>query len=116
QDFGFMSKEGPVHVAGRGYEANWVPLIKALGRAELLEDPRFSTEQQFALHLHELTPLLNETLSTMTREEVRHLVEDEVGATYSLMLNVGEIASDAQTQAVNAMPVLEGHPTAGAMQ
>ncbi|MGE3856685.1 MAG: CaiB/BaiF CoA transferase family protein [Dehalococcoidia bacterium] len=116
QDFGFMSKEGPVHVAGRGYDANWVPLIKALGRAELLEDPRFSTEKEFALHLHELTPLLNETLSTMTREEVRRLVEDEVGATFSLMLNVGEIAHDPQTQAVNAMPVLEGHPTAGPMQ
>ena len=116
QDFGFMTKEGPVHVAGRGYEANWVPLLKAFGRAELLEDPRFSTEQQFALHLHELTPLLNETLSTMTREAVRRIVEDEVGATFSLMLNVGEIAGDAQTHAVNAMPMLEGHPTTGPMQ
>ena len=116
QDFGFMTKEGPVHVAGRGYDANWVPLIKALGRAELLEDPRFSTEAEFALHLHELTPLLNDTLVTMTREDVRRIVEDEVGATFSLMLNVGEIAHDPQTTAVNAMPMLEGHPTAGAMQ
>ena len=116
QDFGFMTAEGPVHVAGRGYDANWVPLIKALGRAELLDDPRFSTEAAFALHLHALTPLLNETLSKMSREDVRHLVEDEVGATFSLMLNTGEIASDPQTAAVNGMPVMQGHPTAGPMQ
>ncbi len=116
QDFGFMSAEGPVHVAGRGYDANWVPLITALGRAELLEDPRFSTEKEFQLHLSELTPLLNETFGTMTREDIRRLVEDEVGATFSLMLNAAEIASDPQTAAVNGMPMLEGHPTAGSMQ
>ena len=115
QDFGFMTAEGPVHVAGRGYDANWVPLIKALGRSEILEDPRFSTETEFMLHLPELTPLLNETLGKMTRAEVQHLVEDEVGATYSLMLNAGEIASDAQTAAINGMPVMQ-HPTAGPIQ
>ena len=116
QDHGFMSADGPVHIAGRGYAANWVPLIKALGRDELLNDPRFATEAAFALHLPELTPLLNATLSTMSREAIRHLVEDQIGATFSLMLNLAEIAQDEQTRALDGMPILEGHPQAGPMQ
>ena len=114
-DYGWKTADGPVLINIREYETGWVPFLKALGLGELLQDPRFSIAEVLTAYLDDLREIVNEKLSPMHWEEVRHIVEDEVGATFAPMLDIAQVADHPQTEALGMMPVLEGHPTAGAM-
>src|SRR5204863_2847457 len=89
--------------------------LKALGFEHLLQDPRFSDADALALHLHELTPIIDEKLSTMPWEDVRHIVEDGLEGTFTRMLDLAEVAEDEQTRALNAVATID-HPTAGRLR
>ena len=112
-DYGWRTAEGPVLINIREYESGWVPFLKALGLGDLLQDPRFFMEETLKAYLDDLHALVEERTSMMTFEEVRHVVEDEVGATFALMLDFEQLEEHPQTNALGMMPVLKGHPTAG---
>ena len=115
-DYGWITTDGPVLINIREYESGWVPFLKALGLGDLLDDSRFSTEQALTAYLDELHVLIEERTGKMNWEELRHVVEDEVGATFAPMLDLEQLANHAQTAALGMMPTLDGHPTAGPMR
>ena len=112
-DHGWKTTDGPVLINIREYESGWVPFLKALGLGDLLEDPRFSTQEGLTAYLDDLHELIEQRTATMNWEQVRHIVEDEVGATFAPMLDFEQLAAHGQTAALRMMPVLDGHPTAG---
>ena len=77
----------PVHATRDGWvTANigpdlraWQNVCRAMGRADLLEDPRFATQSAVARHRGEATRLVREWLATLdTAEAERRLVEHHV--------------------------------------
>jgi len=117
-DYGWPTADGPVLISIRlnEYETGWVPFLKALGLGDLLEAPRFSMPEALNAYLPELREILDEKLKTMPREEVRRIVEDEVGAAFAPMLDLGEVAGHGQTAALGMITAVEGHPTVGAVR
>ena len=111
-DHGYQTAEGPVFINLRDYERQMVPFVKAIGREDLLEDPRFSTQEAIAAYLDDFRELVDETISSWSREQVRHAVEDEANGWYAPMLTIEETVEHPQAAALGIIATME-HPTAG---
>jgi len=89
-------------------------LMRAIGRPDLIEDPRFSSLQVRMQHITELTEILDPVLKTTP---VRELVETlaEEGVPCGLFNGRDEVAEDAQV-IHNESLLRTRHPEAGIIQ
>ena len=58
-------------------ETHWQGVCRALGRPDLIEDPRFLTVHDRADHMEELDTLLTELMSSHTREDLRARLDQQ---------------------------------------
>ena len=94
-------------------EPMWQRLCGALGRADLLTDPRFHTNRDRAAHREELVPLLEALFSQRTAGEWAALLE-AADVPCGPVNGLGEAFAHPQTRANQMVCELE-HPVAGAI-
>lgn len=92
----FPAKDGSVVIAV-GTKL-WEPFCQALGRSELLEDPRFTTNALRTEHQAELFPLIAEVTRTKTAAEWIRIME-EAGVPCGPINTVDKVVEDPQIKA-----------------
>jgi crotonobetainyl-CoA:carnitine CoA-transferase CaiB-like acyl-CoA transferase len=92
-------------------DAEWKGLVEAIGRPELLDDPRFRTQRDRGAHLKEQHATLQESFALRTTEEWLTVLRklDAVSGPINTLENLGD---DPQIRASEV--IWEGdHPAAG---
>jgi crotonobetainyl-CoA:carnitine CoA-transferase CaiB-like acyl-CoA transferase len=92
-------------------ERHWAPTCRAIGREELIDDPRFVDTVARAGHADELHRILVEQLETFTLSDIagRLAAEDTIFSTLASPL---EVVDDPQVVANGYLVRHPGHPTA----
>ena len=93
----YCSGDGSYVAIGGNSDAIFKRLMKAIGRPELADDPRYETNADRTEHAEELDNLIEEWTRRHTSEEVFHILEEAdvpVGPIYS----VTDIVEDPQYQ------------------
>jgi len=93
-------------------ERRWEPLARALGRADLLADPRFATPGTRREHARALIAILDEVFGKRDWAEWRVILES-TGAAFGVVGTLDDIAGDAQMRASGALVPIDD-PRAGA--
>ena len=98
-------------IIGAANQANWERLCKAIGRVELLEDPRFTAGPDRRVNREALSATLEETFAS---RPVSHwlTVLDEAGVPCGPINDLAQVYADPHVQARD-MVVETEHPTAG---
>ena len=89
----------------------WERCCRAIGRAEMAQDPRFDSEANRVAHRGELIPLLNEVFATRPVAEWLKRLED-AGVPAGRIKSVAEVCESAHLKA-RGMAVRLSHPKAG---
>ena len=106
----FPTADGWINVGGAN-QSNWERIAKAIGREDLLADPRFATNGDRMKHLAELTPLIAERMKARTSAE--WIAEFEAaGVPVGPINRIGDMLADPQV-AAREMVVEVDHPRAG---
>ncbi|MBK6981257.1 MAG: CoA transferase [Betaproteobacteria bacterium] len=106
----FPTADGWINVGGAN-QANWERIAKAIGREDLLADPRFRTNGDRMQHLAELTPLIAERMqSRPSAHWIREL--ESAGVPVGPINRIGDMLADPQVVARD-MVVEVDHPKAG---
>ena len=79
-------------------EQGWPRVCKAVGREDLLDDPRFSTLEVRLEHMAELIALLDELFARHEMEHWQHEL-DEADVPYSVVANYDDVVADEQMAA-----------------
>ncbi len=109
----FPTKDRDIAVAAAS-EKLWAGFCRAIGRPELIEDPRFRTNPLRVANRSELEPMLLDLFRTRTcREWEARLAAEGVPCTPVRTLD--EVVADPQAAVRGMFPVLR-HPTAGEAQ
>ena len=82
-------------------------LATAIGRADLLKDPRFADPAKLAANMSQLTGILDETFSAQPIAHWREVL-DKVHITYGLVRDPHDVIKDPQLQVNNIVVPLEG--------
>jgi|BEDMetMinimDraft_2_1075160.scaffolds.fasta_scaffold01456_3 crotonobetainyl-CoA:carnitine CoA-transferase CaiB-like acyl-CoA transferase len=106
----FPTQDGSIAI-GAANQRNWERLAEAIGRPELLEDPRFVTNAGRLQHRAELAETLTETFRRRTTAEWMKVLE-EAGVPAGPVLDIGQMYAHPQVRA-RQMEYLVEHPTAG---
>ncbi len=86
----------------------WGGFVKAIGRPELAEDPRFATKDSRKENARVLTKLLDEVFGQRDLAAWRTVLS-EAGVTFGAVHTVNEASSDAQFQEIGALvPFADG--------
>jgi len=93
-------------------ERRWEPLAKALGRADLLSDPRFATPATRRQHAPALIAILDEVFGKRDWAEWRVILES-TGAAFGVVGTLDDIPGDPQMRAGGALVPIDD-PRAGA--
>jgi formyl-CoA transferase len=107
----FQTKDGKWAVLVTSTERTWQRLPAAIGRPELLDDPRFATNQDRVRHDDVLMAILTEWFAGRTWEEARAAL-DAAGCPVSLVYSIQDIAEDPHYAARENI-VRVSHPTLG---
>ena len=91
----------------------WERCCRAIGRAELAQDPRFDSEAHRVANRGALIPLLNEVFATRPVDEWLKRLED-AGVPAGRIKSVAEVCESAHLKA-RGMAVRLSHPKAGAI-
>ena len=106
----FQTSDGWINIGGAN-PANWLRLTKLVGRPELAEDARFSTNAARMHNIGELTAILSACLKRRTtREWLQDL--DAAGIPAGPVNTVGDALTDPQVLAREMVVELK-HPRAG---
>jgi crotonobetainyl-CoA:carnitine CoA-transferase CaiB-like acyl-CoA transferase len=89
----------------------WERCCRAIGRAEMAQDPRFDSEANRVAHRGALIPLLNEVFATRPVAEWLKRLED-AGVPAGRIKSVAEVCESAHLKA-RGMAVRLSHPKAG---
>jgi len=92
----YQAQNGPFNLAA-GNEAMWQRLCDALGRADLVADPRFRTNGDRVAHRAELDPMLNAAFQTRPREVWVEFLNDR-GVACGPIYDLSEVFRDPQVQ------------------
>jgi crotonobetainyl-CoA:carnitine CoA-transferase CaiB-like acyl-CoA transferase len=118
--YGLHDRKNPVHVALNVYRAaddTWFVLIvshdklvavaKAIGRADLLTDPRFSDPAKLVANMPQLTAILDDVFAT---EPMAHWYEifADLNVTFGAVRSPQEVINDPQLRANDIVVPLEG--------
>jgi crotonobetainyl-CoA:carnitine CoA-transferase CaiB-like acyl-CoA transferase len=93
-------------------ERRWEPLAAALGRAELVGDPRFATQAARRANARALIDILEETFAKRDWPEWRAIL-DAAGIAFGIVGTLDDIPDDPQMRASGALVPLHD-PAAGA--
>jgi|FaiFalDrversion3_1042247.scaffolds.fasta_scaffold00454_6 crotonobetainyl-CoA:carnitine CoA-transferase CaiB-like acyl-CoA transferase len=107
----FRGGDGKYFTVGAGNQANWRRLCQAIGRPDLLEDPRFATGVDRVRNLKALQEELERTFATRPASswlEVLEAAQVPCGPIYTLE----EVYNDPHVRAREMVVEVE-HPTAG---
>jgi formyl-CoA transferase len=85
----------------------WAPLCNALGRPDLIEDPRFADFDSILVHAAEATALLDEIMASLDLDELAPRL-DAADLPWSPVLSLEEITTDEQAR-VNGMVRTKRH-------
>jgi crotonobetainyl-CoA:carnitine CoA-transferase CaiB-like acyl-CoA transferase len=94
----YCSSDGSYVAIGGNSDAIFKRLMRAIGRPELAEDPRYETNADRTEHADELDELIEGWTRQHTSEEVFHTLE-EVGVPVGPIYSVTDIVEDPQYQA-----------------
>jgi len=92
-------------------DANWRDFFALIGRADLVDDPRFADHASRIEHAIELYQFIVDAAPSRTVDEWLAVCEEH-SIPASPVLDIEELLDDEHLQAVNLMPVVE-HPVAG---
>jgi len=92
-------------------ERYWSNLCEATGKAELLNDSRFTDDSGKPINFAELIEIFDEVFATKTRDQWMEIFTER-GLMFSSVQHIGEVASDPQALA-NDYVVPFDHPTQG---
>ncbi|MYA20739.1 MAG: CoA transferase [Chloroflexi bacterium] len=112
-DHGFETADGPALITLRGDEGGWNAFLIAIDRPEVLLDERFSGPRGMMDNLAYLPPEINETLREWRFEDLRRIVQDELGGTIVPMHTLESLLKSEQVAALEMVRRLEGHATLG---
>jgi crotonobetainyl-CoA:carnitine CoA-transferase CaiB-like acyl-CoA transferase len=108
--YGGASAAGPVLLTLFGPTGpRWPAFAAAVGRADLVDDPRFATTPARRANVRALMDILDATFATDTLAHWRAAL-DAAGITFGPVGTTNEIAADAQALAVGALRPVEGTP------
>jgi crotonobetainyl-CoA:carnitine CoA-transferase CaiB-like acyl-CoA transferase len=109
----FKTADGWINV-GAANQRNWERMLGILGRPELKDDPRFSTNEGRMRNLEALVEILN---SVFEQHPCAHWLEklNSAGVPAGPVLSITEMHQDPQTISRNMVPTVE-HPIAGTVQ
>ena len=99
-------------LAALSEERQWPGLVRALGRPDLAEDPRFATLEARRKHVHGLVAKLDEIFATRPWAEWRERLDAE-GITFGGIAKLEDLAGDRQMLETGALTPL-ADPDAGA--
>jgi crotonobetainyl-CoA:carnitine CoA-transferase CaiB-like acyl-CoA transferase len=106
----FKTSDGYINI-GAANQSNWERMCRAIGRDDLLEDPRFASNPERMVNIAELTPIMEETFVQKTRAEWLELLE-KAGVPSGPIYDMQEVYADPQIQAREMVVELD-HPRAG---
>jgi crotonobetainyl-CoA:carnitine CoA-transferase CaiB-like acyl-CoA transferase len=112
-DSGFQLRDGAVLFSLRGDGEAWDKFFIALDRMDLAADPRFAVGNLLVIN-RDLEEAIRDDLKKWTVEEFRHLVQDELGGTITVLQTLHSVMHSEQTVAIGAVQTME-HPTCGRM-
>jgi crotonobetainyl-CoA:carnitine CoA-transferase CaiB-like acyl-CoA transferase len=118
--YGLHDRKHPVHAALNVYRAaddTWfvlivsydklVPVAKAIGRADLLTDPRFSDPAKLVANMPQLTAILDEVFATQPMAHWYEIFTD-LAVTFGAVRNPQEVINDPQLRSNDIVVPLEG--------
>ncbi len=111
---GFRCADGVYLVVAIGNNNLWSSFCKLGGRPELIEDPRFVTNDLRTANHKEIKPLVDEMMVKKTSAEWSRLF-DENAIPFTPINTIDKVANDPQILA-REMVVEVAHPVAGAMK
>ncbi len=106
----FATSDGYINVAAAN-QSNWVRMCNAIGRKDLLEESRFSSNSERMINISELTPIMDRTFSKESTGYWVTLLE-KAGVPCGPIYNMAQVYADPQVRARN-MAVELDHPVAG---
>ena len=115
-DYGFETADGPALITLRGNEGGWNAFLIAIDRPEVLLDDRFSGPRGMMDNLAYLPPEINETLREWRFEDLRRIVQDELGGTIVPMHTLESLLKSEQVAALGMVRRLDGHATLGDLE
>ncbi len=115
-DHGFETADGHALITMRGDEGAWAKFLIAIDRPEVLLDPRYEAPDRLMRNLHLLPPLVNDRTREIPFEELRRLVQDDLGYTIVRMHDLRSLLADAQSEALGVVRTIEGHATLGPLR
>jgi crotonobetainyl-CoA:carnitine CoA-transferase CaiB-like acyl-CoA transferase len=113
RDSGFQLRDGAVLFSLRGDGEAWDKFFIALNRMDLAADPRFAVGNLLVIN-RDLEEAIRDDLKKWSVEEFRHLVQDELGGTITVLQTLHSVMHSEQTAAIGAVQTME-HPVCGRM-
>jgi crotonobetainyl-CoA:carnitine CoA-transferase CaiB-like acyl-CoA transferase len=112
-DSGFELRDGRVLFSLRGDGEGWDRFFIAIGRPDLAADPRFTVGSLLVIN-RDLEKEIRDDLRKWRVEDFRHLIQDELGGTITVLQTLASVLKNEQTAAIGAVQTLE-HPVCGSM-
>lgn len=92
-------------------DKDWPGVTRAIGRPELVDDPRFAVKPDRRLNAQALTAILDEALGSAPLEHWRTRLDDE-RVTFSIIQTLAEVAADPQLRLAEVViPLADGRET-----
>jgi crotonobetainyl-CoA:carnitine CoA-transferase CaiB-like acyl-CoA transferase len=109
----FKAGDGYITIAGAGNESLWQRACQALGRPDLIDDPRFRTNADRVRHQDELVEIFEATLAARPRAEWQRAFE-AAGVPAGPINGLADLFADPHLRARGAVLTMQ-HPSAGAL-
>ena len=90
-------------IVGLEAERHWPPLCRAVGHPEWIDDPRFATAAERALHAGEIIAELDAIFATKTRAEWTEVFDTETDLWWSPVQSTEEVLADPQVLAAGGL-------------
>ena len=103
----FEAKDGYC-ILGNTTVNKWDPFAEAIGHPELIDDPRFDTNEHRVENADELFVYINDWTKQRTRAEIEKIIADEFRQAYSPVLRVSEVIENEQFLARDMIVDMEG--------
>jgi formyl-CoA transferase len=110
----YRARDGRVFRHAAFADKHFPPFCRAVGRQDLLEDPRFNTLEERNKHMPELTAIMDEVFAEHDLEHWQRAFEEH-DVSYSLISDYDEIDADPQL-AANGVFVEFDHPEHGRLR
>jgi len=105
------SDERPLVIHLSGHQESWEGLVKAVGRTDLLKEPKFATRKDRWEHHYEIVEILRDEFRKQPRNFWLEAL-DENGVASGPIYTADEVFQDPQVQHMG-MPKVIDHPTMG---